>query len=142
MPDDVDGVITAYHEAAAEFVRGNPAAYKALFSQRDDVSVANPFGPVACGWTDAARVMDRASSLYKDGEIVGFKNLVKYVGGELAYIVEEERFMIRIADSEHANPVALRATSIFRREDGLWRIVHRHADPITTARPPESVVEE
>ena len=39
--------------------------------------------------------MERASSLYKDGEVIGFKNFVKYVGGDLAYIVEEERFMIR-----------------------------------------------
>jgi hypothetical protein len=31
-------------------------------------------------------------------------------------------------------------TTIFRREDGAWRIVHRHADPITSPRTPESIV--
>jgi ketosteroid isomerase-like protein len=36
--------------------------------------------------------------------------------------------------------VSLRVTSIFRREEGEWRIVHRHADPVTTARPAESIV--
>lgn len=25
---------------------------------------------------------------------------------------------------------AIRVTSIFRREDGAWRLVHRHGDPI------------
>jgi len=36
--------------------------------------------------------------------------------------------------------VTLRTTSIFRTEDGVWRIVHRHADSITSDRPAESVI--
>jgi hypothetical protein len=39
-------------------------------------------------------------------------------------------------------PVALRTTSIPRPEDGTWKVVHRHADPITTAQPVESVVQQ
>jgi hypothetical protein len=31
---------------------------------------------------------------------------------------------------------------IFRPEDGEWRVVHRHADPITTAQRAESVIQE
>jgi hypothetical protein len=33
-----------------------------------------------------------------------------------------------------------RVIAEFRREDGTWKIVHRHADPITTAQPVESVI--
>jgi hypothetical protein len=36
----------------------------------------------------------------------------------------------------------MRTTSILRPEDGDWRVVHRHADPITTARGVESVIRE
>jgi ketosteroid isomerase-like protein len=37
-------------------------------------------------------------------------------------------------------PVSVRVTSVFRREDGEWKLLHRHADPITAPRPPESVI--
>jgi hypothetical protein len=38
--------------------------------------------------------------------------------------------------------VSLRVTTLFRREDGVWKVVHRHADPITAKRPPQSVIRE
>ena len=61
---------------------------------------------------------------------------------ELAYVVEIEQGEAKIGGSEDNTPWAFRATMIFRPEDGAWKIVHRHADPITTAQPAESVLEE
>jgi ketosteroid isomerase-like protein len=86
--------------------------------------------------------MERAASNYRDGEIVGFENVAKHVTPELAYIVEVERYKAKVSGGEELAPIALRVTSIFRREDGVWKIVHRHADPITTAQPAESVIQE
>jgi len=79
---------------------------------------------------------------HMDGELTSFENISTYVTPELAYIVEVERFSVKLSGSEQVVPVALRTTSIFRPEDGGWRIVHRHADPITSARPPESVIKK
>ena len=139
--DDLDVIIEQYHRAAAVFIKGDPEPYKLLFSQRDDVTLSNPFGPVGRGWAEAAEIMDRAASLYRDGEITRFENNAKYITPELAYIVEVERFRTKIAGRDALSPVALRTTSIFRREDGMWKIVHRHADSVTTFRPAESVIE-
>ena len=65
--------------------------------------------------------------------------MVKYATPDLGYIVEIERFRAKLGSSEEAGDVALRTTSILRREDGDWKVGHRHADPITAERPPESV---
>ena len=35
---------------------------------------------------------------------------------------------------------AVRVTTVFRREDGAWKVTHRHADPITGPRPAKSVI--
>jgi ketosteroid isomerase-like protein len=39
-----------------------------------------------------------------------------------------------VAGSENLAQIALRVTMIFRREDDTWKVVHRHADQITTPR--------
>jgi len=138
--EDLDAAIDRYHNAAAEFIKGNPAPFEMMFSHADDVSVANPFGPVACGWPDVSSTIERASALYRDGEIVGFETLVTYSTPALAFIVEVERFKARVAGSNDLVSVALRTTSILRPEGDGWKVMHRHADPITSARPPESVI--
>ncbi len=46
---DFDEAVEHYHQAAGEFVKGNPKPYKMVFSHREDVSLANPFGPVVRG---------------------------------------------------------------------------------------------
>jgi hypothetical protein len=43
--DDLDGVLEQFKRAGNEFVKGNPKPVQELFSHRDDVSLANPFGP-------------------------------------------------------------------------------------------------
>jgi ketosteroid isomerase-like protein len=140
--DDLDQVIERSHLALGEIVNGNPEPLKEMYSHRLDVSLANPFGPPVRGWDEAARTMERAASNYRDGEIVGFENVAKYVTSELAYIVEVERYQARVGAGEDITLVALRVTSIFRPEDGTWKIVHRHADPITTAQPAVSVIQQ
>ncbi len=45
--DDVDEALEQYHLAAQEFIKGNPEPYKMAFSHKDDVTLANPYGPRA-----------------------------------------------------------------------------------------------
>ncbi len=139
---DFDTVVEQYHLALGEFVKGNPEPAKMVFSHREDVSLANPFGPPVRGWKQVAETMERAASLYRDGEITGFENVAKYVTAELAYIVEVERIKAKVGGREDVASLALRTTSILRPEDGTWKVVHRHADPITTVQAPESVIQK
>jgi ketosteroid isomerase-like protein len=140
--DDLDGVIEQSHLALGEFVQGNPEPLKMMYSHQEEVTLANPFGPPARGWEQVAATMEHAATLYRDGEIVSFENVAKYVTPELAYIVEVERYQAKVGGGEDIGPVALRVTSIFRPEEGTWKVVHRHADPITTAQPAESVIQQ
>jgi ketosteroid isomerase-like protein len=130
-----------YHRAGLEITNGNPDVYKALYSRRDDATLANPFGPPARGWSDVSETLDRAAEHYEEGEAVGFENVSTVITPDLAYIVEVEHYRARVGGAGEKTPVGLRVTTVFRREEGAWKVVHRHGDPITGARPPESVIQ-
>jgi ketosteroid isomerase-like protein len=139
---ELDDFVDQYHRALDEFFRGNPEPAKRLYSHREDASLANPFGPVAVGWEQVAETMERAAEHYKDGGASGFETLAKYATPGLAYLVEVERFEAKVGGEEKMASGALRVTSVLRPEGGAWKIVHRHADPITAARPAESVTQQ
>jgi len=140
--DDAEGVIDRSHSAWGELVRGNPQPCLQLFSQRDDVALGNPFGPFVSGWEQVSETVARAATLYRDGEALGFERVATYAAGELVCVVEVERYRAKVGGSDETALIALRVTSVVRREEDGWRIVHRHADPITAARSPESVIQQ
>ena len=138
---DLSEFISRYHAALDEFFRGNPKAAKALYSHRDDASLGNPFGPFVMGWPEVEATMERAASNYRDGRAAGFDTLATYATPELAFLVEVEHFEAKVGGRDEFASGALRVTSVLRSEDGEWRILHRHADPITAPRPADSVVQ-
>jgi ketosteroid isomerase-like protein len=140
--DDVDRLIEHYQLAFHEFVKGNPEPAKQLFSYREDVTLANPLGPPARGWEQVTKTIEHAASNIRDGEISGFDVIWKLVTPELAYTVWIERQKAKMGGRQDVTPVDLRVTMIYRPEEGEWKVVHRHADPITTARPAETVIQE
>jgi ketosteroid isomerase-like protein len=140
--DDVDQLVEQFNLAQGEFMKGTSEPMNDLFSHREIVTLNNPLSPPAHGWEQVASTMERAASQFKDGEIVSYETIEKHVTPEFAYVVRVERARAKVGGSEDIAPIALRVTMIFLHEDGTWKIVHRHADPITTPQPAESVIQE
>lgn len=128
--DDFDSIIAPYHEALTAIINGDPEGYKALYSEGEDITLANPMAfAVAGGRSEVFERLEGAASKFGGGEPIEFESIVKSVTPELAYIVEVERCRARIGGGDEMVPIALRVTSIFRPEHGSWKLVHRHADP-------------
>lgn len=143
-----DQIIEDNHSWLSEFIKGNVEPVKAMFSHREDVTLAGPLPtahsgttPIARGWKQVAETLERATLNFRDGEVTGFENLAQYVMPDLACTVELERFKAKVGRSENVATVVLRVSSVFRREDGVWKLVHRHADPVTSAQPAESIIQ-
>jgi ketosteroid isomerase-like protein len=132
---DLHEVLEQYRLAVDEFSRGNAEPVKRIFTHRDGVIVANPFGPAVRGWRQVSEALDFASSRFKDGKVADIQTVAEYKTSDLVTNFEIERWKSRVSGREDVAFFELRATNPFRREDGTWKLVHRHADPIATTHP-------
>jgi hypothetical protein len=140
MASSLDTLVEQCHDALGQLIRGDATAWAELFSTEDDVSLGNPFGPFVSGFQDVIATARSAADRYRDGELIGFERIGTHKAQGLACIVEVESFRARVGDSTDMWVVSLRVTTVFRVEGEEWKLVHRHADPITTPRSPESVI--
>ena len=138
---DLDELKGRYRRSIEAVIRGDAEPQMQLWSHRDDVTLANPLGPPAKGWQGVRQVVEKAAGLLREGEGLTFDTVSSYETADLAYDLEIERCRVKLGGADDLAPVALRVTTVFRREDGGWRVAHRHADPITQARPPESLAQ-
>jgi ketosteroid isomerase-like protein len=112
-----------------------------MFSQRDDVTLANPLGPPVRGWNAVEETLNRVAAGMREGEPHAFERISAFEDSELACVFEIERSRAKLGRSAESAPFSLRAMTLWRREEGEWKIAFRHADPITQARPIESLAE-
>lgn len=137
---DLDGFIESYRHALQSFVRGDPDPVLALFSSRDDVTLANPLGPPCRGRAEVEQASRLAASNFTEGSM-HFEEVSRYATPDLAYVLEVERVETQLANAIEVQRISLRVTSVFRREGDTWKVAHRHADPLTSGRPVTSIVE-
>ena len=119
----------ALNEAALSgMLKGDCSGYLALLSIRDDVSWGNPFGPFSIGREKVEATLAAAAARMQGGSTSEPEKIAIYQADGIAVVVEVER------GDGAAGPFELRVTSVYRSEDQDWKLVHRHADPITTPR--------
>ena len=138
---DFDGAVEAYRQALEPYVKGDARAVTEFFSRREDVTLANPLGPPRRGPAEVDEAIAAGAANLTSGSVRRVEEVSRYSTPDLGYVVQLERTQARLPGSDDMTPFALRVTMIFRREGDTWKVAHRHADPITTARPISTVME-
>ena len=122
------------HAALDAMLKGDCTGYVALLSDRDDVTWGNPFGPFARGRESVEASLASAAARMHGGRATDFDLIATYRAENLAVVVQVEHGETKVGGVDALSPAALRVTSVYRLEGGAWKLVHRHADPITTPR--------
>jgi hypothetical protein len=107
-------------------VTGDPKPKKRLFSRRSDVTLANPLGPAL----SVEATLDRVAAWMRDGRPHEFERVSEFTTPELAYVHEIERGRAKLGGSQQSEPSALRATTVWRREAGEWKIGRSDEQPV------------
>ena len=134
MRKTLEDAIAQSHAALDSMLKGDSTGYVALLSGRDDVTWGNPFGPFARGRESVEAALAAAATRMRGGGASEFDHIATYVAENLAVVVQVEHGETMAGGADALSPAALRVTSVYRLEGDAWRLVHRHADPITTPR--------
>jgi len=106
---------------------GDPGPRVELWSHEDPVTL---FGAEVdhTGWTDIGPVFEWLATRFSACESLEYDVIAAGVSGELGYLVAYEHFTATV--SGERTSYSLRATTVFRREAGQWRVAHRHGDAL------------
>lgn len=124
----LEEVVAQNQAALGAMLSGDCSGYVVLLSDQDDVTWGNPFGPFAVGRQNVEATLAAAAARMQGGSVSEADTIATYRSDDLAVVVQVER------GEAPAGAVELRVTSVYRSEAGDWKLVHRHADPITTPR--------
>ena len=116
-------------EAEQALINGDPELRLAMTSTQEPVTVFGAKVPLRSGWDEVSETLRWLAARWSDATDYRFEVVAADISGDMAYLIGFEH----IANSVLGDPVepyALRVTHIFRRENGGWKIAHRHADYI------------
>jgi ketosteroid isomerase-like protein len=128
---EVDDLVVLAREAASAYIAGEIRRYVDLMRHADDFTLMSPFGGAAtresASSMSAARIAE-LEEFFRGGQC-DLELVETYASGDLAVLVVVERQHGLVG---HLPPQdwSLRVTLVFRREHAMWRLVHRHADPL------------
>ena len=112
----------SFYDALRRVHEDGPAALLATWSRGDDVTTMNAAGGYERGQGEVRGRWSWWAGRGVPMPATRIEHLACAVGADLAYTVA----------LEHHGERVLRVTHVYRREDGDWKLVHRHADPLAT----------
>ena len=143
LDDFLTGFLTRQIEAEEALHNGDPAPRMALWSTIEPVTLLGArTGACKSGRDAVSRISRWIASRFSDCASYSFDLVAAGVSGDLAYTVGYEHSVLSF-DGGPVVPGTLRVTHVYRRENGEWKIVHRHGDrpPLDESPPMEAVVE-
>jgi ketosteroid isomerase-like protein len=125
-----DALARALEEMTATTVamyNGDPGRMINSWADSDDITLFGAWGPIEKGHKPVTDTMHWVGSRFTGADAVNVEHTVIASSGDLAYTVGFERVHVSI-DGQPPRDGVLRVTHIYRRIDGEWKLVHRHAD--------------
>jgi ketosteroid isomerase-like protein len=123
--DEVRAAAERFYAALNSVVNGDAGPMADVWSQGADATTMHPIGGRHVGWDQARGSWQQVAQIASGGKVTLGDRLIRVVG-DAAYELGTEHVDVTLAGQPVRTEV--RVTNIYRREGGMWRIVHHHAD--------------
>jgi ketosteroid isomerase-like protein len=122
-------VRSTLYEAELALHNGNAGPRRAIWSRNEPVSVLGAWRN-ALGQQELDDLFTGLARQFSNCTSYRFELMAYDVVGDIAYTAGLEHTSASV-DGEPRS-YTLRATQIYRREDGHWKVAHRHGDTVTS----------
>ncbi len=120
-------------QVAAAFVNGDAGPLGEISTTHDPATIFGPNGRAVQGAAHVQEINEVGSHRFHGGT-TDLEVLHCGESDDLAYWTGIQRAKVQMDGQPDATPMALRVTEIYRRENGEWKLVHRHADELSESR--------
>ena len=124
----LDEMLPRQLEAEHALCRGDAGPRAATWSHREPVTLFGGAVPLRRGWEEVNGTFRWLARRFAGLHDYDLELVAAGASGDLAYTVGLEHKTVVRRDAEAPVTYTLRVTHVYRREDGQWRIVHRHGD--------------
>jgi len=140
VPKELRNAIDGYNAASKAFMNGDPKLVQTAYSHCEDVTIFGGFGGYEHGWNEQVeKRLEWAAARFLGG-VTTSENISLIVSPELACNVDLEHLRVQLDGVSGTVDIDLRVTTVFRREDKQWKVVHRHADPLVKVQDAASII--
>ncbi len=116
---------TRLRDAEAALHNGDAGPRRAIWSRGEPVTVFGAW-KTAVGQADVSDLFGQLEASFSDCTSYRHEIIAADVIGDMAYTVGYEHSQVSV--NGQPRTYTLRATQVYRREDGEWKVAHRHAD--------------
>jgi ketosteroid isomerase-like protein len=133
IPNDFKELMKQRESAASAYVSGDATPLDELLARELPATFFGPGGGYEKGAAHVAEVYAEGAT----GFVSGTSRLEILQSGaddHVGYWTGIQHAVVQLKGQPEPKPMDLRITEVFMREAGAWKLVHRHADMLTTAK--------
>jgi ketosteroid isomerase-like protein len=128
MSAEFDEFMREREAASNAYIRGDAAALAAMLTHQDPSTFMPPSGVVVEGAGAVMEAQVDGAAAFGADSSGRFEILNSGSSGDLAFWTGRQVAEMDVRGQDGPVPMVLRTTEIFRRENGHWKLAHRHAD--------------
>ncbi len=123
--EDVRKASKQFYNALSSMANGNSDQIGEIWSHDETATAMHPIGGRDVGWKAVKKSFEQVAGLATEGK-VGLKDQLIRIVGDVAYELGIEIGEFKLAGNQ-VN-IEHRVTNIYQRKNGVWKMIHHHAD--------------